>query len=181
MLFDLHSVLEVPTSSADPIRLLHPSFRDFLLADERCSEPQLRVNEKLAHRMLTEACIRIMSSSLRRDICGLQLPGSLLSDVTRSQVEQCLRPELQYACLYWIQHLQKSDIALHDEEQVHQFLRKHLLHWLEALAWLERGSEAILALISLEGQIGVSVVPGLLFSSRSHQIITNNHEGRRES
>ena len=111
-----------------------------------------------------------MSSFLKRDICGLRLPGSLLSDVTRGHVEQCLRPELQYACLYWIQHLQKSDIALVDEEQVHQFLRKHLLHWLEALAWLERTSEAILALISLEGQIRVSVIPAVFFCF--HQMIT---------
>lgn len=33
MLSHLHSVLEVPKSSANPIRLLHPSFRDFLLAE----------------------------------------------------------------------------------------------------------------------------------------------------
>ena len=65
-----------------------------------------------------------MLSSSRRDIDGLQRPGSLLSDVARSQLEQCIRPELQYACLYWVQHLHKSDILLHDEEQVHQFLRK---------------------------------------------------------
>ena len=179
LLTHLHSVLEVPESSADPVRLLHPSFRDFLLADERCYEPQLRVNEKHAHRTLADGCIGVMSSSLRRDICGLRLPGSLLSDVTRSQVEQCIRPELQYACLYWIQHIQKSGIALRDEEQVHQFLRKHLLHWLEALAWLERTSEAIMALISLEGQIEVSVVPVLFFGFQ--QMITNNHEGRQES
>ena len=161
ILSHLLSVLKVPASSAEPIRLLHPSFRDFLLSEKRCQETQLQVDEKPAHRTLVDHCLGVMSNSLRRDICGLQRPGSLLSDVTRSQVEQFIRPELQYACLYWIQHLQKSDIPLHDEEQVHQFLRKHLLHWLEALAWLERTSEAILALISSEGQIGVSVVPGL--------------------
>src|SRR5436305_5481588 len=33
----LHSVLEVPDSQSDPIRLLHLSFRDFLLDKERCS------------------------------------------------------------------------------------------------------------------------------------------------
>ena len=99
-----------------------------------------------------------MSSGLRRDICGLRRPGSLVSDVTRSQVEQCIPPELKYACLYWIQHLQKSDIVLYDENKIHEFLRLHLLHWLEAIAWLEKPSEAILALISLEGQIQVSFV-----------------------
>ena len=71
------------------------SFRDFLLAYERCYEPQLRVNEKLAHRTWANDCKRVMSTSLRRNICSLQLPGSLLSVVKRSQVEQCIRPELQ--------------------------------------------------------------------------------------
>ncbi|OCL10856.1 hypothetical protein AOQ84DRAFT_374537 [Glonium stellatum] len=38
---DLHSVLEIPESQPNPIRLLHPSFRDFLLAKERCQTQQL--------------------------------------------------------------------------------------------------------------------------------------------
>lgn len=35
-LHNLHSVLEVPDGQEYPIRLLHPSFRDFLLNNERC-------------------------------------------------------------------------------------------------------------------------------------------------
>ena len=101
-----------------------------------------------------------MSTSLRRDICSLQLPCSLLSDVARSRVEQCIRPELQYACLYWVEHLQKSDTVLSDGHDVYQFLRNYFLHWLEALAWLGKTSEAILALISLHSQIKVSVIHG---------------------
>ena len=46
----LLSVLDVPASSAEPIRLLHPSFRDFLLSENRCQEMQLQVDEKHAHR-----------------------------------------------------------------------------------------------------------------------------------
>lgn len=163
ILSHLHSVLDVPMSSANHIRLLHPSFRDFILSEERFGESKLQVDEKHAHRKLADDRIGVMSSSLGQGICGLKLPGSLLSDVTRSHVEQCIHEELQYACLYWIQNLQKSDILLHDEDKAHQFLRLHLLHWLEALAWLERASEAILALIVLEGQIQVSVVPGRIY------------------
>ena len=165
ILSHLLSVLEVPTSSANPIRNLHPSFRDFLLSDNRCRELKLRVNEKHAHRTLVYRCLRATSNSLRRDICGLRRPGTLLFDVTRSQVEQCIPPELQYACLYWIQHLQKSAILLCDEDKIDQFIRLHLLHWFETLAWLGRTSEAILALISSEGQIQVCVVPNIDYSA----------------
>lgn len=112
ILSHLLSVLEVPTDSANSIRLLHPSFRDFLHSEKRCQETKLQVDEKHAHRTLVDHCLGVMSSSLRRDICGLQRPGALFSNVTRSQFELCIRPVFQYACLYWVQHLPKSYISL---------------------------------------------------------------------
>jgi hypothetical protein len=33
---------------------------------------------------------------------------------------------------------------------VHHFLQEHLLHWLEALGWMQKVSEGIYAIISLE-------------------------------
>jgi hypothetical protein len=41
---------------------------------------------------------------------------------------------------------------------VYQFLREHLLHWLEALGWMQKVSEGIHAIISLESMISVSYV-----------------------
>ncbi len=156
ILSNLHSVLDVPNNNTDPIRLLHPSFRDFLLAKERCRSKQFWVDEKEGHRILVDCCIRLMAASLKPDICGMHLPGTLLTDVTSSQVNKCLHPDLHYACVYWIQHLQKRDVQLHDKDQVHRFLQVHLLHWLEALGWLGRASEGILAMLSLEDHIKVS-------------------------
>lgn len=74
----------------------------------------------------------------------------LAADIERVQVEQCLPPEVQYACLYWIEHPQKSGARLHDNDQVHQFLQVHLLHWLEVLSWMRKMSEGIHAIMSLE-------------------------------
>jgi hypothetical protein len=34
--------------------------------------------------------------------------------------------------------------------KVHQFLKEHLLHWLEALSWMRKVSEGIHAITSLE-------------------------------
>ena len=48
--------------------------------------------------------------------------------------------------LYWIQHLEKSGAQLHDNDQVHRFLQVHLLPWLEALSWIGKTSEGILAI-----------------------------------
>jgi hypothetical protein len=99
-----------------------------------------------------------MSNSLQQDVCGQQAPGTLVANVEHSRIEQCLPPEVKYACLYWIQHLQKSGAQLHDNDHVHQFLEVHLLHWLEALGWMGRTSEGIRAILSLATQIPVSLL-----------------------
>jgi hypothetical protein len=91
-----------------------------------------------------------MSTSLKQDIYGLNTPGVLVSDVESSRIECGLPPEVQYACLYWIQHLQKSDSQLSDNDKIHQFLQEHLLHWFEALSWMQKMSEGIQAIASLE-------------------------------
>jgi hypothetical protein len=156
ILSNLHSILEVPENNVYPIRLLHPSFRDFLLTYERCQDPQFWVDEKQMHLDLASNCLRLISNKLKRDICGLRNPGTFMADVGSDRVEQFLPPEVQYACIYWVQHLQKSGAQLHDDDQVHQFLREHLLHWLEVLSLTGKMSESVLAITSLESVIPVS-------------------------
>jgi hypothetical protein len=153
---DLHSILDIPKDWFHPLRLHHPSFRDFLLNQIRCGK-HFYVDERQAHQTLADNCIRLMSNSLQQDVCGQQAPGTLVTDVERSRIEQCLPPEVKYACLYWIQHLQKSSAQLHDNDHVHQFLKVHLLHWLEALGWIGKTSEGIRAILALETQIQVSL------------------------
>ncbi|KAF2183198.1 hypothetical protein K469DRAFT_786737, partial [Zopfia rhizophila CBS 207.26] len=147
---DLHAILDIPKDQHCPLRLHHPSFRDFILNRDRCRDLDFWVDEKQAHQALAKSCIRVMSASLKQAICGQDAPSVLVANVESTRVEQCLSPELQYACLYWIQHLQKSGAQLYDDHQVHQFLKDHLLHWLEALSWMRKVSEGIYAINSLE-------------------------------
>jgi hypothetical protein len=153
---DLHSILDIPGDRARPIHLHHPSFRDFLLSKDRCGDSKLWVDEKQGHRTLADSCIRLMST-LKQDICGLSAPGVLVTNVGSSRVDERLPPEVQYACLYWVQHLQKSCVSLDDDSyHVHAFLQEHLLHWLEALSLMGKTSEGVLTLLSLESYISVS-------------------------
>jgi hypothetical protein len=145
---DLYAILDIPEDQTRPIRLHHPSFRDFLLNEDRCGDSSFWVDEKQAHQTLAAGCIQLMSISLKQDICCLEATGVLVTNIESSQVEKCLPAELQYACLYWVQHLKRSGAQLYD--QVYQFLQDHLLHWLEALGWIGKTSEGILAIISLE-------------------------------
>ena len=155
-LADLHAILDIPEDQTRPLRLHHPSFRDFLLNEKRCGDSDFWVDEKQAHRTLVKNCIRLMSNSLKQDICGLDAPGMLIAEVGSSRVGQCLPPEVQYACLYWIPHLQKSGAQFYDNDEVHYFLQEHFLHWLEALSWMRKASEGIHAIASLESIARVS-------------------------
>jgi len=157
-LADLHAILDIPKDVYRPLRLHHPSFRDFLLDHDRCGDPNFQVDEKEAHQMLAEKCIQLMSNSLKQDIYGIGIdpPGVLATSVDSGLLEQCLPPEVQYACVYWIQHLEKSGAQLHDSDQVYQFLQQHLLHWLEALGWMGKIPEGIHAVTSLESIAAVS-------------------------
>ena len=150
MLKDLHAILNIPKDQIRPLCLHHPSFRDFLFDKDRCGNSNFWVDEKQAHRTLADNCIRLMSTSLKQDICHLGAPGVFVADVGRGRVEQYITPEIQYASLYWVQHLQKSGIQLHDNDQVHQFLQVHLLHWLEALSLIGKLSDGVNMVTALE-------------------------------
>jgi hypothetical protein len=45
--------------------------------------------------------------------------GSQASQVKSSRLQKYLSPKVQYACLYWVQHLQRGDSQVHDNEQAY--------------------------------------------------------------
>jgi NACHT domain len=152
---NLRSVLDVPDSQDTPIRLLHTSFRDFLLDKQRCRE-HIWVDEKETHGSLAESCLQLMSANLRKDICDLRAPGTYTKEVQVKRIEQCLPADLQYACLYWVQHFLRSKAQLDDNGQEHVFLLEHFLHWLEVLSLMGKTPEGVLAINALESMVIVS-------------------------
>jgi hypothetical protein len=153
---DLHAILDISNGRDRPIRLHHPSFRDFLLDKDRCNDSNFWVDEKEAHQKLAASCFQLLSTSLKEDICRVTIPGTLIGDIGRIRVEQCLPAEVQYACLYWVHHFQRSGAQLQDNDAVDKFLRCHFLHWLEALSWMQKLSEGIHEIISLDSIASVS-------------------------
>jgi hypothetical protein len=151
---DLHAILDIPKDPTRPLRLHHPSFRDFLLNKDQCGD--FWVDEEKAHQILAAGCIQLMSQTLKKDVCRMYTPSSQASQVESSRLQKYLPPEVQYACLYWVQHLQRSNSQVRDSKEAHQFLQAHLLHWLEALGWIGKVSEGIQAILSLEARISVS-------------------------
>lgn len=58
----LRSVLNMPEDQDSPIRLLHPSFRNFLLDKQRCSDQLFWVDEKKAHQVLIRLDLSVLYS-----------------------------------------------------------------------------------------------------------------------
>ncbi|EHK45928.1 hypothetical protein TRIATDRAFT_283530 [Trichoderma atroviride IMI 206040] len=145
----LHSVLNIPTDRERPIRLLHLSFRDYLINPQTMKEKDFWIDERLVHQNLASHCLRIMSLHLREDVCGLQHPGSRRSDVTIEQIRINVPIELEYACLYWIQHVAAENLESDTTEEIHGFLQQYFLHWTEVITLVGRLTEGVPLLTKL--------------------------------
>ena len=154
---DLHAIVDTPDDNTLPVRIHHPSFRDFLVNPTRCEDLDFLVNDEKAHEKMAKGCIRVLSAGLKQDMCNWNEPSMFVNDVNPSEIEHHISPDVRYACLYWIDHVHKSAAKIQDGDEVHQFLQRHLLHWLEALGWVHKVSEGINAIISLQSLVDVRV------------------------
>ncbi|KAF2963124.1 hypothetical protein GQX73_g10456 [Xylaria multiplex] len=146
----LHSVLSIPSSPNALVRLLHLSFRDFLVNPSKCGKNPFWVDEKEAHKQLADDCLRIMNKTLRTDICDVRWPGTRYADIDQQIISNKLTPEVQYACQYWVHHVKEAGNYLFNVDQVHRFLQQHFLHWLEALCLMGIASECDQSLKTLK-------------------------------
>jgi hypothetical protein len=91
----LHSVLSIPDSDDLPIRLLHLSFREFLVDVSKQNSP-FWVDERARHERLASQCIDLMSgpSGLRQDTCDISRPGALKNEIEERTISRNLPPEL---------------------------------------------------------------------------------------
>ncbi|PPJ60462.1 hypothetical protein CBER1_11683 [Cercospora berteroae] len=156
LLRHLHSVLEVPSNLHDPVKLLHLSFRDFLIDQQRLDREAFWIDEIDTHKKLAHCCLRRLTTDgvLRLDICRVVQPGTRRFELSSQQIRTHIPPDVAYACNYWPLHVTESQSRLCDNDEVHGFLRKHLLHWLEALSWIGKISSAIAYVSDLLSIVG---------------------------
>jgi hypothetical protein len=144
-LSSLHSVLSVPSSADTPIRMLHLSFRDFLIDPEKRHMNSFWVDETETHKMVMAKCLERMSQPgiLQENICNLPGHGTLRAEIDGRSIANHLPPDIQYACRFWVYHLKESQTRISDGDPVHVFIQDHFLHWLESLSLLGRIAESI--------------------------------------
>ncbi|RAH57163.1 WD40 repeat-like protein [Aspergillus piperis CBS 112811] len=142
----LHSVLSIPKDNNRPVRMFHLSFREFRLHPETKEKTKLSVDGQSTHRDLAHKCIAVMMDpqhGLRQDICDLRKHGTSRDDITTEQIEGCFPAELRYSTRYWVRHLHQGAWILSDHDEIHEFLKKNFLHWLEAMSILGHLPETI--------------------------------------
>jgi hypothetical protein len=134
----LRCVLHV--SETEEIRILHPSFHDYL--SERCRDQPWSIDLEHYNKELALRCINLLDKELRENICDMTLPY---------QSENNTLPEaISYACRFWIDHFcLVSDVTDDIANQIYAFLVKHLLHWMEALAILKSHDHTIRSIRNL--------------------------------
>jgi len=97
-LLRLHSVIIVPDEEDRVIRLLHPSFFDFITNPTRCLNQNFVVNAVKQHTLLAHACLETMCG-LKRDICEIKNHSILnheLDDLP-ARIAKHIPTHLQYA------------------------------------------------------------------------------------
>jgi len=152
----LHSVLNIPDNLCTPVRLLHLSFRDFLLDPKKKKSSPFWIDEKEVHQNITAQCLKVMQHSLRKNICNLPSFGTQRIEIDTYSINQYLPSELQYSCRYWAQHLTQSKDPGTEMGEAFLFLQEHFLHWVEAMSILGIISEVVGIINTLQSVIQVS-------------------------
>jgi NACHT domain len=152
----LHSIIIVPGDDAGVIRLLHPSFFDFITNPTRCRDAGFVVNTTRQHTLLAHACLFAMCN-LRKDICGIKDASRLNSDVgdLPSRVISHIPLHVQYACRHWALHLANGMISDSLLDLLENFCSSYLLYWVEVCSLLGELRGALVSLDAAQKALAV--------------------------
>ncbi|KAA1471984.1 WD40 repeat-like protein, partial [Dentipellis sp. KUC8613] len=147
----IHSVVVVPSAEDGVIRLIHPSFHDFLTDPQRCSEKEFVITASIQHTLVSQHCLRVLHT-LERDACGIGNVSVLNSEIPdlSERVRQHIPLHLQYACRHWAFHMKHGMIDDSSLELLRIFCEKYMLRWLEVLSLLGELDTAVEALQSVQ-------------------------------
>jgi hypothetical protein len=115
------------------------------------------IDEEVMHRRLTDHCLAVMDTRLKKNICSLPNDCLERSEIDTHSINEHLPPELRYACRYWIYHLMQSHQPAEVVEKACSFLENHLLHWMEVAGILGQVSDVIRAISELQSAVQVSI------------------------
>ncbi|APA15267.1 hypothetical protein sscle_14g100370 [Sclerotinia sclerotiorum 1980 UF-70] len=150
---------------------VHQSAQDFL--SKKVAKTIFPDGIGKVHNKVLLNSITVMSKTLKRDVYGLGYPGFPIDKV--KQPDPDVLVSIRYSCIYWINHLRDGDPEqnrehIQDNGNIYEFLKNHLLHWLEVMSLMEKTSESINAISSLE-----SYIP----TNKGSELYTFIHDAKR--
>lgn len=167
----LHSVLHIPAVDSQPIRIIHPTFPEFVLQLSATVPPErpelgpvtapLCFQPSAQHWRLFSWCMKAMSEALKRDMIGIQYPAMFLGEVAQfeDKVGKAIMPHISYACRFWSDHLHngtQGGTTPNLPVVFRTFVCSKLLYWVEACSLMDALDKAILALETAHNACKVS-------------------------
>ena len=177
----LHSLLNIPDSEDEPIRVFHKSLPDFLTDRTRCKDDRFFVDPAVHRQKILFSCLDLMKKRLRKNICDLE-DYAVLDEVEdlSDRWEICIGSPLEYACRFWARHLAgvpgSGPDAKRVQEAIEEFFEKRLLCWFEVLSIVE-DLEAAVRAINYVRQWYISVSSSPIHSSvvYAHPFLLDGH------
>ncbi|KAL5478714.1 hypothetical protein ACEPAI_1991 [Sanghuangporus weigelae] len=135
ILQNLRSVLTY--NPGGPVSLLHTSFSDYLMSPERSNDLWF-IDIPKAKDLIINQCFIVMKNLLRFNICDLKSSFVRNDDVPdlADRIKSQIPSHLEYACLYWAQHLLDASYSSDLHDQLSYFAYRQLLFWFEVLSLL---------------------------------------------
>lgn len=126
-------------NDTEPVQVLHPSFADYLSSSE-CRDEKWYIHISTHVYKMVYYCFNLMKKKLHFNICGLETSHVQNSDIQDldKKITLSIPPALQYACLFWSEHLQNLPKQDRSGDQLQSnlknFLHVNFLYWLEVLS-----------------------------------------------
>ncbi|KAJ7150991.1 hypothetical protein C8R43DRAFT_829652, partial [Mycena crocata] len=161
----LGSIFQRGTGAGGPVRVLHPSLLDFFSNPRRCTDTRFFLQPSCQHRSMFLRCVAVMQALLERDICKIDDPTKLNSEVPDlpQRLSKCIPEHLQYSCRFWASHLvQVDEIDDQLQESTSRFLFTHLLHWIEVMTLLDQFEATFAALENIHKRVERDDVAGIV-------------------
>jgi hypothetical protein len=136
-----------------PLRIKHLSFAEFLTDPSRCHDRRFVIDTAQQHRRLALACLRVMNSELRFNICGLETSHIRNDDVVElpKRIAASVSTRLQYSCRFWTAHLCDTtnigDFWRPLSQEVLDFFYSRLLYWLEVMSLIKEIPTSLVGLL----------------------------------
>ncbi|KZP27184.1 hypothetical protein FIBSPDRAFT_948818 [Athelia psychrophila] len=118
------------------VRVIHPSFLDFLSNRERCGHEHWYFEHGPVRVSADPAtlCLQIMNTGLKRIMANMTLPTRLATEL--------LPEELAYACQSWAYHIcPNGTLESAAMEMLVVFFNTYFLRWFEAMSLLNKSEE----------------------------------------